>query len=66
MLNSPVPDDSETGPDGRRRSEAERVDGIVRRGPSGAIAVAGIATLIVIGLWYAFYFFVFLPRGTIH
>jgi hypothetical protein len=36
---------------------------IVRSGPRGAIALAGSATAIVIGLWVAFYLFVFLPRG---
>jgi hypothetical protein len=39
------------------------IDAIVRSGPRGAIAVAGIATAIVIALWFAFYFMVFLPRG---
>ncbi|MGN6319784.1 hypothetical protein [Trinickia sp.] len=46
--------------------EAQRVDEIVRSGPAGAIAVAGIATAIVVALWFAFYFLVFLPRGVIH
>jgi hypothetical protein len=59
MIDSPI------GSTGSETSEAERVDEIVRRGPRGAIAVAGIATAIVIGLWYAFYFLVFLPRGVI-
>jgi hypothetical protein len=62
MINSPVPEDPN---DPARRTEPERVDDIVRHGPRGAIAVAGIATAIVIALWYAFYFLVFLPRGVI-
>jgi hypothetical protein len=37
----------------------------VRAGPKGAVALAGIATAIVIALWFAFYFLVFLPRGVI-
>ena len=41
------------------------VDKIVRDGPHGAIALAGTATAIVIGLWFAFFFIVFLPRGAI-
>ncbi|MEJ0003431.1 MAG: hypothetical protein WDN30_07590 [Pararobbsia sp.] len=45
--------------------EDAAVDAIVRRGPQGAIALAGVATAIVIGLWFAFYFLVFLPRGVI-
>src|SRR5471032_3423559 len=45
--------------------EDAAVDEIVRDGPQGAIALAGAATAIVIGLWFAFYFLVFLPRGVI-
>jgi hypothetical protein len=41
-----------------------RIDEIVRSGPRGAVVVAGIATAIVIALWFAFYFMVFLPRGS--
>jgi hypothetical protein len=51
---------------GATDDEMERVDEIVRSGPAGAIAVAGIATAIVVALWFAFYFLVFLPRGVIH
>jgi hypothetical protein len=46
-------------------AEDDAVDVIVHSGPRGAIAVAGVATAIVIGLWFAFYFLVFLPRGVI-
>jgi hypothetical protein len=45
--------------------EDARIDEIVRSGPRGAVAVAGIATAIVIALWFAFYFMVFLPRGSL-
>ncbi|MGF6856567.1 hypothetical protein [Paraburkholderia sp. CI3] len=62
MIRSPLP----SGDDGAAsRDEAERVDQIVSSGPRGAIAVAGVATAIVIGMWYVFYFLVFLPRGVI-
>jgi hypothetical protein len=57
MINSPAPPTSETG------DEQQAVDTIVRAGPQGAIAVAGIATAIVIALWFGFYFLVFLPRS---
>jgi hypothetical protein len=40
-----------------------RIHEIVRSGPSGAIAVAGVSTAIVIALWFAFYIMVFLPRA---
>ncbi|TCK33837.1 hypothetical protein B0G84_8175 [Paraburkholderia sp. BL8N3] len=46
-------------------SESVAVDKIVRAGPRGAIAIAGTSTAIVIGLWFLFYFLVFLPRGVI-
>jgi hypothetical protein len=44
-------------------SDEAAVENIVRAGPGGAIAVAGIATAIVIALWFAFYLLVFLPRS---
>ena len=46
-------------------TEDTRIDEIVRSGPRGAVVVAGIATAIVIALWFAFYFLVFLPRGSV-
>ena len=57
MINSSAQESSASGP------EAESVDAIVRSGPGGAIAVASIATVIVIALWFAFYLLVFLPRS---
>jgi hypothetical protein len=44
----------------------EEVERVVAAGPHGAVAVAGVATLIVIAIWFAFYFLVFLPRGVVH
>jgi len=41
------------------------VDEIVGRGPSGTFAVAGIATLIIVAIYLAFYFFIYLPRGAV-
>ena len=46
-------------------AEQERIDDIVERGPSGAFAVVGVATAIVVLMWFAFYFFVYLPRGAV-
>ena len=51
MLNSPF-DQSD-----------EEVDTVVSRGPRGALALAGIATFIVVAIWFAFYLLVFMPRG---
>jgi len=45
--------------------EDRRVDEIVARGPSGAFAVTGIATLVVVAIYFAFYVFVYLPRGVV-
>ncbi|WP_165614391.1 hypothetical protein [Paraburkholderia ginsengiterrae] len=44
----------------------DEVERVVAAGPHGAIALAGVATLIVMAIWFAFYFLVFLPRGVIH
>ena len=41
------------------------VDEIVSQGPSGAFAVAGVATAIVVALYVAFYFVIYLPRGAV-
>jgi hypothetical protein len=46
-------------------AEQERIDEIVERGPAGAFAVVGVATAIVVAIWFAFYFFAYLPRGAV-
>jgi hypothetical protein len=53
-------------PDVARSPEVEdaKIDEIVRSGPRGALVVAGIATAVVVALWFAFYLMVFLPRGS--
>ena len=45
--------------------EDRRVEEIASRGPSGAFAVAGIATAIVVAIYFAFYIFIYLPRGAV-
>ena len=57
MINSTPPQAADAGLRGRARRRHRR------SGPGGAIAVAGIATAIVIALWFAFYLLVFLPRS---
>ena len=37
---------------------------ILQTGARGAMMLAGIATAVVIGLWFAFYLFVFVPRAS--
>ncbi len=46
-------------------AEDREVDEIVRRGPAGAFAVAGVATAIVVAIYFIFYFVVYLPRGVV-
>ena len=43
--------------------DQRQIDAIVERGPSGAFAVAGVATAIVVAIWVAFYCLAYLPRG---
>jgi hypothetical protein len=38
---------------------------VVAHGPAGAFAVAGVATAIVVAIYFAFYFFAYLPRGAV-
>jgi hypothetical protein len=57
IISQDVPSSPET--------EDARIDEIVRSGPRGAVVIAGIATAIVVALWFAFYFMVFLPRGSV-
>ena len=52
-------------PDVPDSADDAAVNAIVRRGPAGAFAVAGIATVIVVALYFAFYFFAYLPRGMV-
>ena len=42
-----------------------KVEEIVKRGPRGAFAVAGLATAIVVAIFYLFYLLVYLPRGAV-
>ncbi len=48
-----------------QEQEQQRVDDIVRRGPAGAFAVAGVATAIVVAIYFIFYFVAYLPRGSV-
>jgi len=35
----------------------------LRSGARGAVALAGLATAIVVAIWFAFYLLVFVPRA---
>jgi hypothetical protein len=43
--------------------DEDALEKIVRDGPVGAVAVAGVATVIVVAMVIGFYLFIFLPRG---
>ena len=49
----------------QQEEEDRRVDEIVQRGPVGAFAVAGVATAIVVAIYFVFYLAVYLPRGAV-
>jgi hypothetical protein len=46
-------------------SEDEAVEEIMKQGPAGTFAVAGVATVIVVAIFFLFYFIVYLPRGAV-
>jgi len=49
----------------QQEAEDRQVDEIVAAGPSGAFAVAGVATAIVVAIYFIFYLVVYLPRGAV-
>jgi hypothetical protein len=57
MINSPL------SPSGVEETRDADIDAIVESGPHGAIALAGIATFVVVAIWFAFYLFVLTPRA---
>jgi hypothetical protein len=52
-------------PDNEQAREDDEVERIVAQGPSGAFAVAGVATALVLAIYVAFYVFAYLPRGVV-
>jgi hypothetical protein len=58
MLNS----DSEPV-DGTGSTEDAAVNAAMRTGAPGAIVLAGVASAVVVALWFAFYLLVFVPRA---
>lgn len=55
--------------DGTRPGEATSLDQrqtqALRSVPSGAIALSGIAVLLLLLAWLAIYLFIYLPRGMV-
>ena len=59
MLNS----DPATGDDLASAQQDADVNAILRSGATGAVVLAGLATAIVVAMWFAFYLLVFVPRA---
>ena len=58
MLNSdPMPNE------GASPQDEAAVNAILRSGAIGAVVLAGLATAIVVAIWFVFYLAVFLPRA---
>jgi len=43
----------------------EEVQAIAAKGPRGAVLVAGLSVAVLLAIWIAFYFFIFVPRGDV-
>jgi len=43
----------------------DEVLAIAAKGPRGAVLVAGISVAVLLAIWIAFYFFIFVPRGQV-
>ena len=43
----------------------DEVQAMAANGPRGAVLVAGISVAVLLAIWIAFYFFIFLPRGDV-
>jgi len=47
------------------RGSQEDVEGIAAAGPRGAVAMAALAVAVLLAIWFAFFVFVYLPRGSV-
>jgi len=52
-----------TDPQPAQADDDAALHAIIRSGSMGAIVLAGLATAVVVALWLAFYFLVFIPRA---
>ena len=59
MLNS----DPATGDRDVRAPQDADANAILRSGAKGAVVLAGLATVVVVAIWFAFYLLVFAPRA---
>ena len=59
MINS----DPATGDHIESAQQDRDVNAILQSGAKGGVALAGLATAIVVAIWFAFYLLVFIPRA---
>jgi hypothetical protein len=59
MINSDPP----TGDGDTSAQQDADVNAVLRSGATGAVVLAGLATAIVVAMWFAFYLLVFVPRA---
>ena len=59
MINS----DPATGDHIESAQQDRDVNAILRSGATGGVLLAGLATVIVVAIWFAFYLLVFVPRA---
>ena len=59
MINSEPTTDYD---DSATQQEAD-VNAISQSGARGALALAGLATAVVVAIWFAYYLLVFVPRA---
>ena len=59
MINSSL----DTGDDAASARQEAAVSAISQSGARGALALAGLATAVVVAIWFAFYLLVFVPRA---
>ena len=59
MINS-----DPTGGEGEAGTQQDAdLNAVLRSGARGALVLAGLATAIVVAIWFAFYLLVFVPRA---
>ena len=59
MINSSLG----SGDDSTSAEHEAAVNAISQSGAKGAVALAGLATAVVVAIWFAFYLLVFVPRA---
>ncbi len=60
LISDPSPPDNAAAP-----QDDAAVNAILRSGAVGAVVLAGLATAIVVAIWFAFYLLVFVPRAVV-